>query len=1219
MSIIPSNAPINRIPPKEYLNWIPPEMDWNLLPIYREYHDWEIPELRNNWFHNYADIIEPQPLRLPPLREINHRINLIDPNKKYKSFKPRCPEALLPEFAEKLEKYTSAGCWIAAASDQAAPMLCIPKKNGKLRTVVDTRQRNDNTIKDLTPLPDQDQIRNLVARSQYRSHMDLLMGFEQVRIHPDDVHKTAMTTVLGTFVSNIMMMGDCNAPATFQRLMNHIFRGQIGKCMGVYIDDVYSATHTIYEQELALSIIFFLLRKNQLLLTKEKVFLYEKAVNCLGHLVDDQGIHMDQDKMSLIRNWPRPVSYHDIEKFLGLVQYLAPYCPDLSKFTSPLSGIQRSNKPFLWNPIHEECFNKIKELICKAGVLKPVDPGSKEPIWLITDASMSGVGGYYGQGPSWETCRPAGFFSKKFTSAQMSYHTREQETLAILEGASKWEDKLIGRKVNVICDHESIGYIFTQPKLTNRLIRWSEYLSRFDFNYIYVKGISNKIADALSRWWDLGKQDSKEILTPERASDAHNSHFESKNATQSKELLKQATSSHKHNRAKAASFLLANPKTLAPRVKINSTIGIQTIDNEFVTIDSKLDPEGEELPRDHNHLFQNKFKSHKSDSSVQHCASEIRLADLSNQTTISGHKRPTSEIRLADLSHPNTDIVNEPRISAKGRLKILRPTTSQLKKNISKTNKPVMREHNRNKGSSSPILQSVDETTINLKSKIEGIDFLEYIQKASKLDNLLSKILDKPNEHPRFEVHDSLVFTRNKHGNTVLCIPTIIYKDKRVTGQVIDQAHNIIGHKGTQKTLEYIRLFYWWSTLTKDVDTFCRSCGICQTTKSQGPLVPAGLLHTLPIPQKPWESIGMDFVGPFPESHGFDYILVVICRLTSMVHLIATNTNVTAAGVAVLFIREIVRLHGLPQSIVSDRDPKFTSQFWTELHKTIGIKLLLSTAFHPQTDGATERSIRGLSQVLRSCVNADQTNWFDRLPLVEFAINSTISSSTGFTPFELNYGYLPTMLHHPKYTTPYLGVRQYANQAILNICSAHDSIIAARVRQTEQSNRNRRKDPEIAIGSKVYLSTDKLNLPKKRATKLLPKYIGPYTVSDVDPNTSTYIIELPPELKERRIHPKFHISRLRPHIPNNDELFPHRDVEYFYDFGSPEDQEWHVDEILGHEWINSKLYFYVKWSAGDITREPLKNVNELVHLDHYLELKGVETPSKLSKETRPVA
>ena len=137
----------------------------------------------------------------------------------YKYHLPKCPDAMKPQLLEKIERYTAAGWWQQVNTSQAAPLLCIAKKSGKLRTVVDTRKRNDNTRKDVTPFPDQDQIRMDVARAKYRSKIDLSDAYEQIRIAVEDMWKTAFSTLYGTFVSLVMQQGDCNAPATFQSLM----------------------------------------------------------------------------------------------------------------------------------------------------------------------------------------------------------------------------------------------------------------------------------------------------------------------------------------------------------------------------------------------------------------------------------------------------------------------------------------------------------------------------------------------------------------------------------------------------------------------------------------------------------------------------------------------------------------------------------------------------------------------------------------------------------------------------------------------------------------------------------------------------------------------------------------------------------------------------------------------------------------------------------------
>ncbi|GBE78042.1 hypothetical protein SCP_0109240 [Sparassis crispa] len=167
---------------------------------------------------------------------------------------------------------------------------------------------------------------------------------------------------------------------------------------------------------------------------------------------------------------------------------------------------------------------------------------------------------------------------------------------------------------------------------------------------------------------------------------------------------------------------------------------------------------------------------------------------------------------------------------------------------------------------------------------------------------------------------------------------------------------------------------------------------------------------------------------------------------------------------------------------------------------------------------------------------------------------------------------------------------------------AHDVIIESRTHQTFQANKLRQEEPEFTTGSKVYLSMQNLALPKGRARKLMPKFIGPYEITDVHVATSNYTLELLQELKDRRILPIFHVSLLRRHESNDDVLFLHREAKSYYDFGDDVETEWLVDEIVGHRWDGNKIEFHVRWTLGDHTWEPYAHCKELAALDKYFTL-----------------
>ena len=214
----------------------------------------------------------------------------------------------------------------------------------------------------------------------------------------------------------------------------------------------------------------------------------------------------------------------------------------------------------------------------------------------------------------------------------------------------------------------------------------------------------------------------------------------------------------------------------------------------------------------------------------------------------------------------------------------------------------------------------------------------------------------------------------------------------------------------------YARMFIW-PKMVDHIKSFVTTCDTCQRIKSSSQL-PAGLLQPLPTPGQQWEQVSMDFIVELPPTQdGYNVIIVFVDRLSKMVHLQPTKTTATAIDVANIFFNTVFRLHGLPRVIVSDRDPKFTSKFWQMLFKLTDTKLTLSTAFHPQTDGQTERANRTLEQYLRAFVNYKQDNWASLLPVAEFTINNAKNASTGFSPFYLANGchpVTPTSLINPR-------------------------------------------------------------------------------------------------------------------------------------------------------------------------------------------------------------
>ena len=205
--------------------------------------------------------------------------------------------------------------------------------------------------------------------------------------------------------------------------------------------------------------------------------------------------------------------------------------------------------------------------------------------------------------------------------------------------------------------------------------------------------------------------------------------------------------------------------------------------------------------------------------------------------------------------------------------------------------------------------------------------------------------------------------------------------------------------------------------------------------------------------------------------------------------------------------------------------------------------------------------------------------------MVKYALNSSISSSTGFVPFELNYGHMPKMMSRVDKgrTSSPPGMEMFVRQALENLAMVHNAIIESRIRQTYHANKRKGLMPKFEVGDLVYLSTKNLSMPKGRARKLIPKYIEPIKVVKRHTTSNMYTLDLPDQLKAQRVHPTFHMGLLWAHEPNDDTMFPRRDAQTFYDISNDNDMEWVVDELLAHRWKGAQVEFLVRWNLGDTT------------------------------------
>ncbi len=392
--------------------------------------------------------------------------------------------------------------------------------------------------------------------------------------------------------------------------------------------------------------------------------------------------------------------------------------------------------------------------------------------------------------------------------------------------------------------------------------------------------------------------------------------------------------------------------------------------------------------------------------------------------------------------------------------------------------------------------------------------------------------------------------------------------------RVTRDAHDatLAGHPGVSKTIALVGRNYYWPGMTTYIAKYVKSCEDCGRHKVRRHK-PYGKLESLPVPFRPWTELSMDFIGPLPESNGMNAILVVVDRFTKGAHFIGTTTEATSEDVASMIIKDVVSKHGLPKTIVSDRGTEFTSGFWRNFTAKLNIKSNYSTAYHPQTDGQTERINQILEEYLALYTNYQMDDWSRLLPIAEMVYNNTPSSTTGLSPFMADHGYEmtfdPATFEKRPFSTD-------SDRIILDISKLHtilrEHIILANDRMAKQYNKNHLPVPDdFNIGKKVYLSTRNLTTERPSA-KLESRYVGPFTIMErIGPNAIK--LDLPPTMRN---HPVFNVNLLETHIENE---IPNRHVPPPPPVVIDDEEEYIVDRIVDSKRIRGRLMYRVEWKG----------------------------------------
>lgn len=453
--------------------------------------------------------------RMPISRPWDHAIDLKP------GFVPRDCKIipLSPGERQEMDKFVdenlAKGYIRPSKSPMASPVFFVKKKDGTLRPVQDYRYLNEGTVKNVYPLPLISDLLDKLKDAQYFSKLDVRAGYNNVRIKEGDQWKAAFKTSRGLFEPTVMFFGLCNAPATFQAMMNDLFRDYLAEgWLVIYMDDILLFAKTKEELQKQTRLVVQRLKEHDLYLKGEKCEFDKQEVEFLGAVIQPGRLAMDPVKLEGLKEWQTPRTVKDVQSFLGFANFYRRFIRGYADIAKPLNNLTCKGKTWDWTPDCEQAFQALKQQFLEAPILVMPDP--TKPFQIECDASKVATGAVLRQKGEDNLWHPCAYLSKAFTATERNYQIYDRELLAIIRAFEAWRHYLNGTEqpVEVLSDHKNLTYFRSAQKLNRRQARWSLFLSQFNYRLVHQPGRTLAQADTLSRRsdHDTGAHDNEDLV-----------------------------------------------------------------------------------------------------------------------------------------------------------------------------------------------------------------------------------------------------------------------------------------------------------------------------------------------------------------------------------------------------------------------------------------------------------------------------------------------------------------------------------------------------------------------------------------------------------------------------------------------------------------------------------------------------------------------------------
>lgn len=1171
---------------------------------------------------------------LPGARPVNLRQYRLTPREK---------EELLVQ----CDSFIKKGWIEPSASGWSSSVLFVPKPGNKLRFCVDFRGLNQRTVVDPDNkhvIPRQVELMDSLKGAAVFSTLDLASGYYQLAMEPNSRPLTAFPTPYGLYQWRVMPMGLMNAPAIFQRAMNTILREHIraGYCL-VYLDDIIVLSRSIEEHAKHLEAVLSALAAHRLFCQLPKCTWAKPELKYLGHIVSGAGVKPDPTKVAALDNWDPPLAdveilrdavatatmkaaakkrvVHECRRYLGFMNYFNRFIPRYSDQAAVLHDQTKDDGPE-WSEHCAASWHALKQCLRNATLM--FHPDADRPFHVFSDASIRAIGGVLMQESEGQLV-PIAFCARKLAPAEVNYSTTEQELLAIVYCFGQWRCYLEGPKVLLHTDHEPLTWLAGQKLPNRRQARWLEFMSRFEYEILYVKGDKNVVADALSRRLEPPVGVPDEMLSdawPEAALILQRGNGSAPRAAPGirarppPDDVAVSEAPHTAGIGRVAPALggVAAVGSPARRYGGGGTLHVLAV-CRYAAVggytraraarfndggpSAARGSGGAALPRPQH------FGRHKGQSAnAPHLPTDVS-GNARSGVQRSKQGSVAEDAPLTDFDQAQADDAPlEPVLGRRERLTgsgSLAPSRSEFTESAELSSvshsqppptdvpdQPLSVESGGPDGDPAGSHSELDPSLSDYERLFE--DLFTRVRKALVTDPAVSTAYKRAGLK-LVERHGLLW----RHGKQ-LYVPL----DAQLRQDILYWHHDVpwCAHLGMAKTMELVKRQFYWPAMDKDIRNYIASCYKCQANKPDRRPAQVPLTPLIP-PDACWRVLGVDLIVDLPESagDGFNAICVFACHLSKMVRIIPTRTTLDSPGFAKLFIREVFPHYGMPRAIVSDRGPQWNSEFFRALCERMNIRLQLSTAYHPQTNGLVERFNEVISAALRHFVAADQRDWDEKLPFIEYAMNSAYDQSTQSTPFRMNRITLPlnpfdAVVRGPgeqaRVTSPLASWMGSSSASPLaagcrTVVEAQESFAWARqcVHRAKEVMKERHdarstRNHLYSVGQLVWFNQRHIRLrhPTRRL-KLQPRFVGPVRVVEVV-GRSAVRLDLPARLD---IHPTVSVTLVKPFVARQGVALPPVIIDG--------ELEWEVEAVVDHNLLVSRkragasyLEFRVRWKGS---------------------------------------